>query len=566
MDENPAVGYCDGIKGEELFGWAWYPGAPDQPLLVEILVDGQIAGTTQCNVYRADLRAAGIGHGRYGFRYPLPPLDGRRRASFEVRVQDGPTLKDGVFDYQEEIEESDLPEAFIQKALAPDATPPHPFARTHPRTRFLIYSAGPVDNRAVGAPEYSYGFVAKAFIPLLQRFGEVEQTDGSPEQVERLVRESLARSEVAVLLSFAPPHRTPLGLACPTIPVVAWEYPTIPATAWQGEPRNDWTFVLRQTGRAITLCDASTAAFRSAMGRSYPVVTIPTPVWDRLSNLHEMQAPQADISIAIEGFAFDTRDHLFSALGSIPAAPDRQPDDRQTFPDRLSLDGIVFTSVLAPKDGRKNWRDIIAAFIAANREHADVTLVVKMIGTDPSVWWYELNELMGRQTPYACRVVVLHGFLDDANFLDLIRGTHWVVNASRCEGQCLPLLEFMSAGRPAIAPDHSAMADYITPRNAVIVRASEEYCGFPHDPMNEMTTVRHRIDWDSLRLAFVEAYMIAVDDPERYRNLAAGAREAVRSYCSDDVVADLLDGFLGLRSEWGRRPASPSPLLRLTGS
>ena len=43
------------------------------------------------------------------------------------------------------------------------------------------------------------------------------------------------------------------------------------------------------------------------------------------------------------------------------------------------------------------------------------------------------------------------------------------MNASRCEGLYLPLMEFMSCGTPAIAPDHSAMADYMDAQVGFVV-------------------------------------------------------------------------------------------------
>ena len=99
--------------------------------------------------------------------------------------------------------------------------------------------------------------------------------------------------------------------------------------------------------------------------------------------------------------------------------------------------------------------------------------------------------------------MVLHGFLDDDGYADLIRATHWVVNASRAEGQCLPLVEYMTAGRPAISPRHTAMLDYIDEGRAIVVESDEEYCGWPHDPRNELTTSRHRVSWSSLRDALL---------------------------------------------------------------
>jgi hypothetical protein len=53
-------------------GWAWYPAARAHRVAIEILVDGVVAGSTLAALHRADLAAAGIGDGNYGFSFALP--------------------------------------------------------------------------------------------------------------------------------------------------------------------------------------------------------------------------------------------------------------------------------------------------------------------------------------------------------------------------------------------------------------------------------------------------------------------------------------------------------------
>jgi hypothetical protein len=123
------------------------------------------------------------------------------------------------------------------------------------------------------------------------------------------------------------------------------------------------------------------------------------------------------------------------------------------------------------------------------------------------------------------------------------------------------LVEFMSAGRPAVSPYHTAMLDYIRPDNAIIVESDEEYCGWPHDPENEQTTTRHRVSWPGLVEGFAEAYRIVTTDPERYRQMGRAAHATARDFCSEEVVARGLDGFLGLNLAYDGRAQSPSLLL-----
>ena len=99
------------------------------------------------------------------------------------------------------------------------------------------FDAGSV-RAGLGASGYSYWYVVQAFRPVLERLGLII-----------LVRRSGARGGSA-----APPVRRPrrglrlpripapnavtLGLACPTIPVFAWEFESLPDESWRDDPRD----------------------------------------------------------------------------------------------------------------------------------------------------------------------------------------------------------------------------------------------------------------------------------------------------------------------------------------
>lgn len=59
---------CDGIMG-----WAWDKNQPDQPIQVDIYDGDTQLATVTAGDFRQDLLNAGIGNGRHGFTYPVPP-------------------------------------------------------------------------------------------------------------------------------------------------------------------------------------------------------------------------------------------------------------------------------------------------------------------------------------------------------------------------------------------------------------------------------------------------------------------------------------------------------------
>jgi glycosyltransferase involved in cell wall biosynthesis len=207
---------------------------------------------------------------------------------------------------------------------------------------------------------------------------------------------------------------------------------------------------------------------------------------------------------------------------------------------RVRLEGVVYTSMFNPTDGRKNWHDIVTAFCWTFRDVEEATLLLKLVRGAAQDHRRELFLLLSRLAPFKCRVVTMDGFLEDADYDALIAASSFYVNASGCEGLCMPLMEFMSAGRPVIAPRHTAMADYIDARAAFIVASSPEHNVWPDDPRHHYTTMRERIHWDTLAAAFADSYRVAKQDPARYAEMGQNAAETMRGYCSDAVVREKL--------------------------
>jgi len=415
----------------------------------------------------------------------------------------------------------------------------------------IVYSetdAGSIEKN-LGLPEYSYYFVLKEFRPLLERLGIVVAVTDPAREVDAIYRNAKAHGQDCVFLSFSPPHKTVTGLECPTIPVFAWEFSTVPQEPWQGEPRHDWRTVFSKLGCAITHSSYTVATVRAAMTPAFPIVSAPAPVWDRFAGLRRSAISAGGVELQVAGTVIDTRSADLSPFGPTHKH-DPKPDLirpaalARLQPQRLQLDGVVYTSVFNPYDGRKNWFDMIGAFCWAFRDVADATLVLKLTHHDIKNAVDALLEDLHKATPYRCRVVLIHGYLADPEYEKLVAATSYVVNTSHGEGQCLPLMEFMSCGKPAIAPDNTAMADYIDADNAFIIASSEEPSHWPHDPRQAYRTLRYRIDWDSLRTAYQDSYRVFKQDPTRYEQMAEHAVRSLQQHCSQAVIAERLGAFL----------------------
>lgn len=399
----------------------------------------------------------------------------------------------------------------------------------------LVYTPVGDDSisTSLGLADYSYYFVAKRFLPLLDEFGTVVRLNDLRE-LPALCEAARAEGHRPVLISFAPPQQLPLEPPCPMVPVYAWEFDTIPDEQWGSEPRTNWVSAFARSIAAITHSEYSVAATRRSMGDDYPVISIPAPVWDGFNSLPDTGWTGQPRTLHLNGVVVDSRDlHL---------------DGEPTFDEvelvssdcSVELSGVVFTSVLNPDDGRKNWYDMLTAFVWAFRDNPDVTLVLKLVHSDTRKSCEPVLLEMRKVAPYRCRVVAIHGFLDDNSFAELLRASTFAVNSSHGEGQCLPLMEYMSAGVPAVTPDHTSMADYANESNSVRVNSWREWTAWPQDSRLLLRCHRYRIDWESLVTAYQQAWTIATEQPELYENMRRAAATDLQRHCSQEVARQRL--------------------------
>lgn len=446
---------------------------------------------------------------------------------------------------------------------------------------------------ALGKPEYSYFFLMKDFMPALERVGKVIQVKTLVE-IESLYTRYRAEGKDVIFLSFSPPHQVPLGLTCPTVSVFAWEFDSLPSLPWDEDPRNDWRYVFSKTQGAITTSKETALLVDNVMHGAFPVIPLPAPIWDRYASvgepegwpieLGERQFPFAGIVIdspilglSADGLVRKPESEVESSVESVPLDESLPAHDFSYYkalrlsasllkgwlrelcfppghsvtvdaplpdPPIISVSGVVYTTVLNPADGRKNWIDLITAFCWAFKNTDDATLIVKMTHHDLEHYRIVLMTLLSRLAPFRCRVLVLHGFLEDEQYKALILASSYYVNSSSCEGLCLPLMEFLASGKPAIAPDHTAMADYLDEQLAFVLKSSLEPTCWPHDPSGMLFTHRHRLNWQSLMEAFRSSYQLVHETPAHYQVMSRCAYQKMHDFASVEQVSQPLEAFL----------------------
>ena len=232
-----------------------------------------------------------------------------------------------------------------------------------------------------------------------------------------------------------------------------------------------------------------------------------------------------------------------SALRLVGRPPNERLDPLVPTSELTLGGGLVYLTIFSVGDPRKNWRDLLSAFLLAFRDRADVTLAIKLV-TSPRCEFHEVGllraayEAMG--IAHRCRVAVIVEFLDEAQMTELFRVATYYVNTSHAEGACLPLMRALAGGRPSIAPDHTAMTDYVDSSVAFVPRSHPEPACWPHDPDKRLETSRFRLVWSDLRDHFLRSAEVAEREPAVYREMAIAARRRMKAYADQDQVAKAL--------------------------
>jgi len=451
-------------------------------------------------------------------------------------------------------------------------------------------------GRNLGNADYSYAFVFKAFQPILEAFGGWRLIDAPESRLIYQADRARAEGRRPVHLCLQPPQNGYLAPGVPTIFFPFWEFPEIPDRPFEHDTRQNWRRILDRADLILTACRFTAETFRNA-GLRPPVAVVPVPIADAAFDLPDWD-PQAAVELNCRHI------DLGETAGPAPAAESVDPPrprkplwkraarrayailrefyrknirrwlspeaverlfqfknrliGRSAFqPERppiapLRLEGLVFTSVFNLGDRRKNIEDMLSAFITAFRDRPDVTLVLKLV-TNEQREYHELEALRSLhdrlQLDHDCRIVAVTDYLDAEQMNALKRGTTFYVNTSRAEGSCLPLQEALAGGRPAIAPRHTALLDYIDEHVAIVIESDPEPTFFPHDPAPRFETSWHRLNWRSLRDAFLEADRIASTDLDRYEAMARAARERIRRNHGAEAASAALGRALQLLPE-----------------
>jgi hypothetical protein len=463
------------------------------------------------------------------------------------------------------------------------------------------YMLGGPDGRNLGAPGYSHEFVARLFRPLLERMGPVSEIRDARRDLQAAVDGCLRRGRRAVHFSVLPFQDVTLARDAVNVVMPAWEFPDVPNEGFDGNPQNDWAATANRCDLVIVSGPfTENALVRGGTTTPISIVPVPTPdgyfavpgwsrgeklrigcpayVFDegvepaappRPSHRGRLKACERVLRSGVRGILgpgrYDRLSAWIKARRHIDERSGRRPElSALPYPrtDDLELSGVVYTSIFNPDDGRKNWTDLLTAWVAALADRADATLVCKLITKRPKSVRKVIEFFRAAGIPHRCRVVFICEFLTDAQMLELCRASTFYVQATKAEGNCLPLMNYLAAGRPGVSPDHSSMGDYFGAESGFVVESHPEPAAWPHDRRLRHRTTWGRLVWTSLRDRIGQAHRMATESPREYAALSISCRDAMRAWAGTAAVATRLEAALGRVLEPAAHPAPTSHAVR----
>jgi hypothetical protein len=466
------------------------------------------------------------------------------------------------------------------------------------------YMTGSTEGKNLGIAGYSYDFVAKLFSELMSQWGTVIPVPVPEKNLEKAAADARANGLEPIHVSFLPFQDVTLCKSAPNVVVPAWEFPDIPDQVMDGEVRNDWVRMSNQCELVVVGGPFTVDTFRRG-GVESPIRVVPVPTSDgyfevepwKLGQSHtiDCRAFWPERRNFDEGRRVDARKdclrqatkslkQTIRSLNKVLLGPEKYDSISQSLKQRrverrkrrgkssrsneqmslpypstpnLNLSGVVYTSIFNPDDGRKNWVDMLNGFLVALGDREDATLVMKLITRREEAVKWVVDFYQDRDIPHRCKVAFVVDFLSEKQMQQLAAASTYYLQTTRAEGNCLPLMNYLAAGRPGISPDHSAMGDYFDNEVGFVIDSNPEPAAWPHDPYLRYRTTWGRPVWTSIRDQIRDSYEMARHNQQAYAAMSSRSRQRMLAWASNSAVwkrleqalNDLANGTLDSKNE-----------------
>lgn len=391
----------------------------------------------------------------------------------------------------------------------------------------------------LGVADYSYSFAMRGFIQAFEEL-EVDYTViDKPEYIADIRDRSGA--SINIHLGFYPPERMRVLKGAYNINCFAWEFDRLRAPT-EGLSHHAFADQAQMLDVADALWIPSQHGADTVRASvSKPVERVAAPVLSNLArrprtrrpDLRELERIGRDLaSISWEPLsilprmqpAFDTTARAKAA--SLPAilstlAGDERPE--------------IFLTVFNVHDYRKQIEPLLTGFMRLLEKHPNALLLLKMTTPHRAARVANRNLMeeqvfdVGRLIPpmVSDRIWMTEAVLTRAELNRLYDAATYYVCTSHAEGQNLPLIEAMGRGVVPVTVDHTAMSDYISDNDAIVIPSEVRPLDIRLSKRYQMFgTHTHYVTPADVNTALEKAMSIEEGD---YAHRSAAAFEEVRT-------------------------------------
>lgn len=334
-------------------------------------------------------------------------------------------------------------------------------------------------KKYLGAANYSYGYIMRGYQAALEGAGYKCRVISNPEYQPDIRARSGGK---AVHIGFYPPDGPRFLKGAYNITCIAWEFERLRSRA-EAKSYHAFSDAVSMLSRAQEVWAISEFGAEAVRRSGIELArAVPTPVTagrntgrpsrPKALNLQKTAlrldrigwvplAVSPAMQSTLSSVAESRKTSLFSWL--IEADEEKPP--------------VIFLCVFNVHDYRKQIKPLIEAFVRFSRENSNAYLLLKISCIDSdkldinTVLFMEQIADPGEMTPplVSDRILMTTDALsrDEMNTLNEVAS--YYVCTSHAEGQNLPLIETMGWGVVPLSVDHTAMRDYISEQNAIVI-------------------------------------------------------------------------------------------------
>ncbi|WP_292071884.1 glycosyltransferase [Brevundimonas sp. UBA7534] len=424
---------------------------------------------------------------------------------------------------------------------------------------FLSAPAKPVNETdrsaasdGLGRSDYSYAFAMRGFMEALDEM-EIDYTlIQRPESIADIRERSAA--EINIHLGFYPPEHIRVLKGAYNINCFAWEFDRLRS---RDEIPSDHAFAdqiqtLSIADEIWSPSEHGATAVRDS-GVAKPVRRAPSPV---LSNLVKRGRDHAPTPREAERAARDLGAVNWTPLAILPRV--KETVEQAAHARTRTLQAIlsefesptVYVSVLNVHDYRKQAEPMLAGFLRFAETNPDAILMLKLStpfrgrGLANRILLEDQIANAGRMVPplVSERIWLTDDVLTRDEMNRFYDAASFYLCTSYAEGQNLPLIEAMARGVVPVSVDHTAMRDYISDNDAVVVPSHRRPLDLRMSQRYRMVgTAMNVVEPGDLKRALETAQGLS---PEAYAHKSAAALAEVRDQFGLAPFADRLNAVV----------------------